>query len=308
MIAAGISGHPWAVQAGQGAPTAKLAQVLGKFLGEFLGAEVSSRSLAFVRIFGAMSIYVEFASPWCAHRMDDMLGTLVLAWVVLIGAWFVVFGLWTRISAIAVALSFAILHLYYGVELGIEKLVYPVREFQLAVLLAIVPCARSLSVDRVLAKRRAKRDGTPPPPPERVPWWMLELFVLQQCSVFFWYGVDGCRPEWLDGSEIEMSFVQFYGIADSFVVHPSLSAIIHASAWGLTILNFVLAGGLLIRRARPYLCWVALAYMFAGMTLFSHTYASSYEYLISMTILIACVPPKWLDALVANQAPAKRAS
>jgi hypothetical protein len=167
-----------------------------------LNEEVSSRSLALLRIFGALSIWVEFTSPWVAHRMDDMLGTVLLAWLVLASAWLVVFGLWTRAAAIAMAVGFGVLHLYYGVHLEIEKLIYPVREFQLAVLLAVVPCNRSLSVDRVLERRRAAR-AKRAPAPETIPWWTLELFVLQQCTVFLWFGVDGCRPEWLDGSVLE---------------------------------------------------------------------------------------------------------
>jgi hypothetical protein len=97
--------------------------------------------------------------------------------------------------------------------------------------------------------------------------------------------------------------MQSFGTADSLVAHPSLAGILRGTAWALTILNFVLAFGLLVRRLRPYLCLVAFAYMFLAMLAFSHTYASSYEYLISMTILIACVPPAWIHELVGSQTP-----
>lgn len=289
VIGAAFSGHSQRVRA-------RFAAAVGSVLGQ----DVSSRSLGLLRVFAALSIWVEFASPWVMHRMDDLFGTWALALLVLVPAWFVIFGLGTRVAAIIMASAFAGLHLYYGVHLGIEKLIYPVREFQVAVLLALTPCNRSLSVDRILALRRARREQRPTPP-ERVPWWVVELFILQLATTFLWWGIDGLTPEWRDGSALEVEFLRLYGSADTFVAHPSFHAIMLGVAWATTILNFVLALGLLIRPLRRYLVWVAFAYLFVAMLALSRTYANSYEYLIMMTLLIACLPPTWVHELTTHQ-------
>jgi hypothetical protein len=265
-----------------------------------LTAEVSSRSLGLLRIFAALSIWVEFASPWVAHRMDDYVGTWLLAWGVLIPIWFVIFGFKTRFAAAIVAMSFAGLHLYYGIHVGIEKLVYPVQEFQVAVLLAVTPCGRSLSVDRALEVRRARREHRSPAP-ETVPWWWLELFILQTASIYLWQGIQGCDPAWLDGTTLELYIMQWYGTADIFELHPHFHDFVVGLAWTATALEFVIAFGLVIRRARPYVMWIAALLVFVHMLAFSHTYVNSYLYLMMMTLLISCVPPAWIHELVSLQ-------
>jgi hypothetical protein len=273
-----------------------------KRLEAVLTTEVSSRSLGLLRIFAALSIWVEFASPWVAHRMDDYLGTLLCSWGVLFPIWLVIFGYKTRWAASIVALSFAGLHLYYGIHVGVEKLVYPVQEFQVAVLLAVTPCGRSLSVDRALEVRRAKREGRAPAP-ETVPWWMLELFILQTASVYLWQAIDGTEAAWLDGTTLELYIMQWYGSADIFELHPRFHDFVVGLSWATTAIAFVLAFGLLIRPLRPYLMWVAALFVFAHMLAFAHNYANSYLYLMMLTLLIACVPPAWIHQLVSYQSP-----
>jgi hypothetical protein len=270
-----------------------------------LTAEVSSRSLGLLRIFAALSIWVEFASPWVAHRMDDYVGTWLLAWGVLIPIWLVIFGFKTRAAATIVALSFAGLHLYYGIHVGIEKLVYPVQQFQVAVLLAVTPCGRSLSVDRALEVRRARREHRAAAP-ETVQWWWLELFILQAASVYLWQAIDGCDPAWLDGTKLEIYIMQWYGTADIFELHPRFHDLVVGLAWTATVLEFVIAFGLVIRRTRPYVMWIAALFVFVHMLAFSHNYATSYMYLLMLTLLIACVPPAWIHQLVSLQAKPTR--
>jgi hypothetical protein len=270
-----------------------------------LTAEVSSRSLGLLRIFAALSIWVEFASPWVIHRMDDYIGTGVFSWGVLIPIWFVIFGFKTRWAATIVALSFAALHLYYGLHVGVEKLVYPVQEFQVAVLLAVTPCGRSLSVDRALEVRRARREQRPAAP-ETVPWWLLELFILQTATIYFWAAIQGCDATWLDGTTLELYIMQWYGNAEIFVLHPNFHDFVVGLAWTATVLEFVIAFGLLIRPARPYIVWIAALFVFVHMLAFSHNYANSYFYLLMLTVLIACVPPAWIHELVSLQAARPR--
>ncbi|PRP90655.1 hypothetical protein ENSA5_62730 [Enhygromyxa salina] len=270
-------------------------------LESFAATEVSSRSLGLLRIFAALTIWVEFASPWVAHRMDDSAGTMLLAWVVLVAAWFVVFGFKTRWATAIMALAFAGLHLYYGVALGNAKLAAPVQEFQITVLLALTPCGRSLSVDRALAVRRAKRDGCGPPP-ERICWWQLELFIVQTATIYLWLGYEGCDPRWLSGELLERQILQWYG-SDMFVVHPGFHRFAVVAAWTATIVEFGLVVGLLVRRLRPYAMWVALAFLFVHMLVFSTSYLGSYVFLMMMTMLIACLSPQRIHDLISLQGP-----
>lgn len=271
-----------------------------------LNVEVSSRSLGLLRIFAALTIFVHFASPWVAHRMDHEPGAMLLAWGVLGSAWFVVFGFKTRWATALMALCFTTLHLYYGVHLDMPHVVEPigdtVQELQVAVLLALTPCGRSLSVDRALAVKRA-RANSEPPPPERIKWWQLELFVIQLVAVYLWTGVAGLESSWLDGTFLELYLMQFYGSADTYVAHPGFHTIVVGVAWALTIVEFIIVVGLTMRRTRPYVVWLAVAFVLAHTLAFSHKWVIGHSYLMMLAVLIACLPPSWIHELVSRQTP-----
>jgi hypothetical protein len=272
--------------------------LLGR-LEDLFGAEVSSRSLGLVRIVVGLMIWEQFTSPWCGHRMDDHAGTLVLAWIVLLGVWLVIWGLWTRFATVAVALAFAGIHLYYGVHLDDAKLADPILEFQLVALLALTPCGRSLSIDRALELRRAKNEGRPPRP-ERAPWWTLELFLIVVASMFFWLGWSSLDDDWLSGAFYERLVLHWYG-SDVYAAHPRLPSLLRPAAWLTTVLEFGVALGLILRPLRVYAMWVAFVLMFVNWMLFGHSYESVWVFVVPLTPLVACIPPDKLEALVADQ-------
>lgn len=269
----------------------QLGQTARRKLEAFFGAEVSTRSLGMLRILIAATVLFQFTSPWVSHRVDDLAGTLLLTWTMFVSAGFVLFGFKTRLTTATLALSFAIVHLYYGVELGDERFAEPVLAFQVCVVLALTPCGRSLSVDRALEVRAARRDGREPAA-ERMQWWRLELFVLQTASVYFWATYDSCGPAWLSGEWLEYYFVEFYGRSDTLVLAPWLHSVAVAAAWVLTFFGFALAFGLMIRRARPYLGAVAAILQFVVLLVFSVTYYSSCFTIMMLVVLVACLPPQ----------------
>jgi hypothetical protein len=266
----------------------------------FSTAAVSSRTLGMLRVFGVVTIYTQLASPWVSHRIDDSAGTLLLSQLMFMSATLLIFGFKTRIAALVCASCFGGLHLYYGGVQGMEKLAAPVFEFQFLVLLALTPCGRSLSVDRALAVRRAHAEGREPPP-ERVPWWQLELFVLLIASVLFWSAVDCSQERWLSGLQIEQDLMRLWSGSELFRYRPRVHTIAVALAWTVTICCYVLAFGLLIRRWRPYLVWLAVALLMAALFTFAYTYVTEYYTFIMLASLIACLDPERVHRFITLQ-------
>ncbi len=267
----------------------------------FATREVSSRSLGILRLFGSLTIYVEFASPWVIHRTDDSTGTAILVLVLFAALNALTFGFKTRYAAIVAATCFAGLHLYYGVEQGVEKLIPPVFEFQMLVLFALTPCGRSLSIDRALEVRRALAAGREPPA-ERVEWWKLELFVVALASVHLWMAIDcTIRPEWLAGLVIEQDLLRLWSGADQFVYRPRTGEVAVAAAWIAMIAAYLIAFGLLLRRWRRYFAYLAVVLHFAALFAFANTYLSGYYNLMFLAALIACLDPTRVHEFIALQ-------
>lgn len=275
-------------------------QAARAWLEAFATAEVSSRTLAMLRVFGTLTIYTEFASPWVTHRIDDSAGTLLLSWGMFIAMNVLILGYKTRIAAVVAASCFAGLHLYYGGVQGMEKLVAPVYEFQFMVLLALTPCGRSLSIDRALAVRRAEAEGREPPS-ERVFWWQLELFVLLIASVLLWSAIDCSQERWLSGLQLEQDLMRVWSGADLFSYRPNVHAVAVGIAWAVTVACYALAFGLLFRRWRSYLVWPAAVLLLALILAFATTYVTSYYNLIMLATLIACLDPERIHQFITLQ-------
>jgi hypothetical protein len=255
--------------------------------------EISSRPLGLFRIFGTLTIILEFTSTWAPHRLDEIPGSLLLGWIMLISAWFVLVGYKTRWFSASMALAAAGLHLYYGVHMDNYLLYKPVQMFQVTVLLAIAPCGRSLSFDRAIEVRKARAEGREPWP-ETVPWWMVELFILQIASVYLWAAYNKSDDKWLRGERMERYWVEWYGGSDSLVYSSLVHPIAVFLAWATTILEYVLAFGLLSRRARPYLMWGGVMLHVGILFMFSVTYFS-----LKMLLLLGlCLPPKAVHEFV----------
>lgn len=251
----------------------------------FAGAEISSRSLALVRIFGTVLMLFRFAPKMNSHHLDQPLA-VVLAWLLFLSAGFVIVGFQTRGAAIIMAVSLAVLHTYYGSYLQDPSLAKPVLPMQMSILLALTPSGRSLSIDRVLEVRKAQRQGREPEP-ERMPWWQLELFLLTICSLYLWTAYDKTDIEWFRGERMERYYLEWYGGSDSMAYSRWVHPIAVFMACATTLLEFTLAFGLLIRRYRHYVLWGGVMLHLGILYSLSVPYFS----ILMLSILIAAMRP-----------------
>ncbi|KIG19349.1 hypothetical protein DB30_03905 [Enhygromyxa salina] len=268
-------------------------------LARLFGAEVSSRSLGLLRVLIVTTVLFRLVSPWVSHRMDDNVGVLLASQLMFYSSFFVLVGYKTRIATAVMASTFGILHLHYGFsgEPGLEKLTEPTVFFQAVVLLALTPCGRSLSVDRVLETRRARREGRRPAP-ERMPAWLLELFVFQTSAIYLWGAYDMAEPGWLSGMRLELYFLDHYGSSDSFVHLPKLENVAVVGAWFGLISCVVIGVGLLVRPTRAYVAGFALILQCVVLWTYTINWAGSYFNLMMVNMLLVCVPPQRIHTLV----------
>ncbi|KIG19350.1 hypothetical protein DB30_03906 [Enhygromyxa salina] len=263
-------------------------------LEKFTDAEISTRPLGIIRIFAMLVVIHECSSLLVSHRVIDQLPCLLLCWVVLLSMGFALVGYKTRWALGLMAVSFGIVHVYFGVHLRNFDLGKPVQMFQIIVLLWLTPSERSLSIDRYLALRREARGGDPAPP-ERMPWWQLELYLLEICTIYFWASENKTDPEWLQGARMERYYIEWYGTSDAFVYAPRW---VHWGAvfmaYATTALEFTLTFGLLIRRIRHWV-WAGGIMLHLGiMLMFSVPFFTS----MMFTVLIAALPPQWIHDLI----------
>jgi hypothetical protein len=126
------------------------------------------------------------------------------------------------------------------------------------VLAAFTSCGTSYSVDRWLAVRRAEKGGEDPPP-ERAPLWGMRLLALQMSAVYFWGGFEKTRAAFLLGDRLE-SIALFFYFGSEYPKVPFFHALVVISAVVTTVLEYALAFGLWIPRARKWLIPIGLAF------------------------------------------------
>lgn len=265
----------------------KIARRARAKLEAFSLTEISSRPLGLFRIFMSVTIICHLTSFWAGGRVDDHALSHALVVVFLLSTWFVLVGYKTRVATAIMALTALVLHMYYGVALDKYVLSKEVQKVQVMVLMALTPCGRSLSVDRAIEVRRARAEQRPPAP-ETMPWWQLELFILQISAVYLWAAENKSDPAWFRGERMERYWVEWFGGSDSLAFKPLVHPIAVLLAWATTILEYVLAFGLLSRRWRPYLLWGGVLLHLGILYSLSVTYFSA----TMLLILGLCLPPR----------------
>lgn len=279
-----------------------IVDVLRRKLEGFALEEVSSRSLGVIRILLPLNIFNEYAAYLVMHKVDAAPEIVALVWIMMVANVLVMLGYKTRWSTIVWAVSFGILHLYFGRWLGqLPRMVQPVQAFQCIMVLTLAPSGRSLSIDRALEVRRARAEGREPEP-ERTPAWAYDLIALSIASIYFWAALDKTDPAWWRGERMEMYWIKWFGSSDSLMQSDLVHPIAVFFAGATTILEFSLAFGLVLRRTRP---WVVLGgyLLHIGIAL---TLAVTYFSFKMMVMLFACVPPRWVHqvlGLVFDEAP-----
>src|SRR5690606_20647519 len=133
----------------------------------------------------------------------------------------------------------------------------PIQPLQLSILMALTPCGRSLSVDRVIENRRARREGRSPAA-ETAAWWQLELFLLELCVIYFWAAFDKSDMQWMAGERLERLWIGWYGSSDSLATQPLLAPLAKVSAWFVITTEYALVVLLMWRRTRHHVLWIGL--------------------------------------------------
>lgn len=256
-------------------------------------AEVSSRSLALTRIFICTLFLVRFNMHWGLHKFEThpwLVANLALMFVAM---WLTLVGYKTRISSIVLAATFSMAFWYWGRMEGVRQLGGGNHPFYVLLGLACSPCGRSLSIDRMLAVRRARARGETPPS-ERMPWLYLELFVAGFCVMYFWAGMDKIDAGWLSGDRLERIFMRTWIGSDALGVAPWLHPLSVLSAWFTTFVEFSMVPLLAWRRTRPYAMWLALLFHFG---IFFTLNAPDFTMAIFASYIV-CLSPQWVHRAI----------
>ena len=212
----------------------------------------STRSLGLLRIGIVALIWCRWAGEMVLVRMPGAVQTaLALVFFLVTALMFV--GLWTRLSSAVTALVMVIIYYYFGIAQGFDGWAkhHTCLLMMSAVLIALTPCGRSLSLDRYLAVRRSSRSRIALPD-ERGALWGLRLIQIQVFCVYFWSVADKLDPAYLGGERLQAILMWLYGNS-SYPEWPGFASLCQAMAWASVLIELTLAVGLFFPRWLKFL-------------------------------------------------------
>jgi hypothetical protein len=272
-----------------------------------VGREGSTRPLALLRIGLVLLLWAGWAPGlrWVRSSDPDF---LLVSGLFFVSSGFVLAGLGTRFWMPTLAAACAAVFYYLGLAKEMRELFVHHNGYLLVVvaaLLALSPCGRSLSLDRLLDVRRARRRGVPAPA-ERGPLWTQVLIAFQVSQVYFWGAFDKTTPHFLSGAALSGVFEQMHPtstlpLADAYPLGMAVSSV------AAVALEYALAAGLWIPRLRVGLICLGVAFHAA-------LYYSFYVGIFSvemMLLYVAFLPPESVhrvldDLVLPASAPGKR--
>lgn len=209
----------------------------------------STRQVALIRVALGAIVWTTWGDHFLLYKRLTAEGALVSA-VFFTASTAMVAGLFSRLACAITGAT--CLYIYY--KLGADEEIFVHHHTALMTfavcLLAATPCGRSLSVDRWLALRRARRAGLEPPA-ERGDLWAVKGLAMLATAVYLGAVISKANAGWLSGDRFEMFLAHFYtGAAwiDAWWVERGLQ-LLTIYIW---LLEMCLAVGLWIGRARPY--------------------------------------------------------
>jgi hypothetical protein len=245
-----------------------------------LASEGSTRPAALLRISLALVLWARFAGELALYRVRSA-AELGLALVFFVASTLMLVGLWARVAAALTALTMIVIVYGFGLYGGRPGWIHHHTYLLMwaTILCALAPCGRSLGVDRWRALRRAAQGG-PPAPPERANLWAMRLCALQLAALYLASAIDKSDLAFLGGDRLEAILLWTYADA-GLTASPGLRVAAIAGAWLVVALEYALAVGLLLPRARRWLIWPGLAmhagfYVLVPVSTFSVTVACLY--------------------------------
>jgi hypothetical protein len=209
----------------------------------------STRQVAIIRVALGVILWTTWGDHFLLYKRLSIEGALV-AGIFYASTTAMVAGLFSRVSTGLAGV--VCLYIYYKLGVSEEHFVHhhtALMSFATC-LLAATPCGRSLSVDRWLALRRARRDGTEPPA-ERGDLWAVVALRMLVTAVYLGAVISKANAGWLSGDRFEMFLTHFYTGAiwiEAWWVERGLQ-LLTIYVW---MLECCLVVGLWLPRARPY--------------------------------------------------------
>ena len=220
---------------------------------ELLEWEGSTRLVAVLRVLLVLLAWSRFGYTLQLSRCADDPLRLALMLVFWPASALLLVGWHTQIAAIATALCGLLLYHGVGRGQGVEPLVshHVLVLVEALALLALTPCGRSLSVDRWLALQRASERGQPAPP-ERGPLYGQRLMAVHVAVLYLGTAWEKSYPGFLDGSRLQQIYLSIYFGSDGADPRWFVPFTV-ASAWLVTLAEWVLPFGLFVPRLQPWL-------------------------------------------------------
>ncbi len=256
-----------------GDDSAPLTTRAARWFDELLRREGSTRAVGLLRLGMACILWSEHGLHFRLHT-DPTLDRIIVGVCFYLFSTAMLIGFRSRLACLLTGATLFVAYFHLG-ALGYSKWFVHNHSYAMAnvtILLALTPCGRSYSLDRLLEVRRAERRGEPPPP-ERGPLWAIPLIALQVCMVYFWGGYSKLTPLFLSGGRMEQIFAHFYGSHEG-VDFPGIKGISLVMAWFTILFEFVAPVGLWFRRTRKSLillgvCFHASIYWMIPVSTFS---------------------------------------
>lgn len=213
--------------------------------------EGSTRPAGLLRAGFAAVLWVRYGDEMGLHLAGGW-NAAALSAAFFLGTGLLFVGLATRFAAVLTALVLGFL--YFGAGWGGGAIGWTHHHVYLTVavaaLLALSPCGRSFSIDRLRELAAAARAGRPPAP-ERAPLVAMRLIALQIAAVYLWGAVDKMTPGWITGARLEQVFWWHYegrALFDVLAAPPVPMVLANL----VLALEVFIAPGILFRRTQPW--------------------------------------------------------
>jgi Vitamin K-dependent gamma-carboxylase len=224
--------------------------------------EGSTRPAALMRLAFAMLAWARWAYP--LHLYADLSPQrMAVAVSFFLSTTLMFFGVLSRASTAWAGLTTFFMYYAWGIVPGNESWHHH-HHYLLSVsmcLLALAPCGRSYSLDRVWAARRAARTGRPLPD-ERGPLWAVRLIGLQLCVLYFWTAFNKSKVAFLSGERLQQIYMHSFAGSD-MPAWSGFRPLTMAVAVAVVALEYALAFGLFVPRLRRVL--LPLGILFHGV-------------------------------------------
>lgn len=210
-----------------------------------LHSEGSTFTLSLIRIGLALLIWTRWANEMLLYRYREPLD-MGFAMVFFVATTLMLVGWKARFWTAVTAVCLVAIYYYYGLARGRESWTHHHTYLLVAAttLLSLGPSAGILSVDAYLAKNRA--------PFRRANLWTLRLLSIQIAAMYFWTAINKSKWGWVRGDRME-HYIMYYYTGSNYDLIPMFGLVAFALANSVLLLEYALAFGLYIPKARRYL-------------------------------------------------------